>query len=161
MKCLLGKVTKYGVYGSWDEVESFKDVTFANKFMLYWPTLKAMVNKLPHQRRMTFSKTLTKGTAAEVLRNLVEDFQLSKFNYPINTNPHQPVLLISEHLDDTKDEVILKKRMKDRENEIRDTKCRNAIKLKVKSGGTSPDSVTNMGLGKRMLWLQVCWGINH
>ena len=63
-----------------------------------------MVDMLPHDRRMLFEKSVMRGTSARVLRKLVQDFKLVEENYPINLNVNQPVLLVSEHPDDTKDE---------------------------------------------------------
>ena len=108
-KCMLGKVLKFGVWGRWDEVETFDNITFANEFLLYWPFLKGIVDGLPYQRRMSFSKTVMRGTSARVLRKLVDDFKLLDNNYPINKLVNKPVLLISEHLDDTEDESVVKK----------------------------------------------------
>ena len=135
MKCLLGKVMKYGVYGSWKEVVSFNKVTFSNEFLVYWPMLKGIVDKLPSATRSTFNGTVMRGTAAAVLRKLVDDFDLLESHYPINEDVNKPVLLISEHADDTAEEAAFKQQQKRRINELRDHKCKCEVKLKVKSGG--------------------------
>ena len=135
MKCLLGKVMKHGVYGSWEEVSSFNNITFVNEFLVYWPFLKGMVDKLPSQSRRTFNEVVMKGTAAVMLRKLVDDFELLKFHYPINEDRNKPVLLISDHPDDTEEEATLKQKQKRIMNDLRDTKCRNDVRLKVKAEG--------------------------
>ena len=132
---MVGKVLKFGVWGRWDEVETFDNITFANEFLLYWPFLKGIVDGLPYQRRMSFSKTVMRGTSAQVLRKLVDDFKLVNKNYPINMIADKPVLLISEHLDDSEAECSSKKRVKDYEKGVMDSKQKNAIKLKRKAGG--------------------------
>ena len=53
--CMLGKVLKFGVWGRWDEVETFADVTFASEFVVQWPFWKGMVDRLPYKRQMSFS----------------------------------------------------------------------------------------------------------
>ena len=47
----------------------------------------------------------------------------------------KPVLLISEHLDDTEDESVVKKKLKDFEKSVIATQQKNAIKLKRKREG--------------------------
>ena len=134
-KCMLGKVLKFGVWGRWDEVETFDNITFANAFLLYWPFLKGIVDGLPYQRRMSFSKTVMRGTSARVLQKLVDDFKLLDNNYPINMIVNKPVLLISEHLDDTEDESVVKKGVKDFQKSMIESQQKNTIKLKRKGGG--------------------------
>ena len=91
-------------------METFADITFASEFLVQWPFLKGMVDRLPYERRMSFSKTVMRGTSARVLRELVDDFKLVNKNYPINMIADKPVLLISEHLDDSEAECLAKKK---------------------------------------------------
>ena len=104
-KRLLDKLIKYGVHGRWDEVESFKHVTFSSEFLYQWQFINGMVNIQPYDRRMSFEKTVMRGTSAQVLRQLVQDFKLEEANYPINLDVNEPVLLILDHPDDSADEA--------------------------------------------------------
>ena len=105
---LIGKLIKNGVWGRWDEVESFKDRTLVNEFLFTWPFLKGIVDGMTYERRMSFNEMVTRGTSSVVLRKLVKDFGLSGYKYPINTNTAKPALIISEHLDDSKAEGLEK-----------------------------------------------------
>ena len=53
----------------------------------------------------------------------------------ISTARNKPVLLISEHADDTEEEAALKQKQKKKGNDLRDTKCKSEVRLKVKSEG--------------------------
>ena len=61
---------------------------------------------MTYKRRMSFNKTVTRGTSSVVLWKLVKDFELSGYKYPIITNTAKSVLLISEHPDDSKAEAL-------------------------------------------------------
>ena len=50
-----------------------------------------------------------KGSLAVILRNVVKNFDLSDFHYPINTTPSKPVLLISDYPDLERPELLEKK----------------------------------------------------
>ena len=63
------------------------------------------------KRCMKFQAAI-KGTSPAVLRKLMKDDDLSINKFPINTNPRQPVLLISDHSDvdkNNKEEVAEEK----------------------------------------------------
>ena len=91
-------------------MESLKDRTLVNDFLFTWPFLKGVVDAMTYERRMSFNTTVMRGTSSIVLRELVKDFELSKYKYPINTGIKEPVLLISEHPDDSIPEALEKKR---------------------------------------------------
>ena len=87
-------------------MESFKDRTMVNEFLFTWPFLKGIVDAMTYERRISFNTTVMKGTSSMVLRKLVKDFELSKYQYPIHTRTKEPVLLISEHPDDSIAEAL-------------------------------------------------------
>ena len=57
---------------------------------------------MTYERGMSFNGTVMRGTLSVVLRKLGKDFKLVGYKYPINMIAAKPVLLISEHLEDSK-----------------------------------------------------------
>ena len=147
-KRLLGKLIKYGVRGRWEEVELFEHVTFLSEFLYQWPFIKGMVDIQPYDSRMSFEKTVMRGTSAQVLRQLVQDFKLEEANYPINLDVNEPVLLISDHPDDSPDEAELKTKSKTEQKLLQAREQKNAIIQKRKREGPYQHVRHQYGLGE-------------
>ena len=84
---------------------------------------------------MKVRNEVVKWSSVAVLRKMVKNVGLSEVNYPINTNPSKPVLLISDHLDVDPTSVL----EKSAERQLADLnllrRLKTAILLKTKEDG--------------------------